>query len=300
MLEHGAGDLEKLQNVLGSLPVKGIPREHCPVTRENGYRAPYGKAFRISGQFWRQMNFFNDYNNPAPRPSVSAFIAANQADYDWLMAEFGDNEQRALRELKGDKRDYSGEYDDLPEEFIGKWLVISAGRPVSIRVKQDIVARTERQNSRIINDLTSETRMEPIWMQEFGDGEVVWNQHYAEAVGGECQIELVDYEEEEQPLWLPEPVDHSRIERVEYLQAASSEELSSYYSIGLGRDLTNSERLELMRERRWWGNPLSDDPLKYLIMPERRVLKAPKPDIVLPERPKRGWIITLEQEKYLN
>lgn len=300
MLEHDLIDLDKLQLFLDSLPLTESPLEHCPVTNEMGRRAPFGKAFRISGQFWVEKNFFNDYTGFKPSPSLEAFKDENRKHYSWLLDEFGGDEKRALKELVGDVEDFAGEYDDLPKEFMGKWLVVSPGRPVTVKVKENIIAWVERQNMGIIDDLTPETKKEPIIISDFGDREVIWNQYYANAILGECKIDLVDFEEEAEPLYVPEPVDQSKIEKVEYLQTPASHEYSEYYGRALGRKWSEEERLNFMRNRRRWGDPLSDDPLKDFVMPDQEVITPPRPKISHPEKPKRKWIIRPEEEKYLD
>jgi hypothetical protein len=297
-------DIDTAAKFLESLPLGDAPLEYCHVSKETGRKAPLGKAFRMTGQFWKEQDYSNYYENEAPLQSTALFIADNQEHYDWLLAEFGGDEERALEELRSDLKDNEFEFEDVPSEFTGKWLVVRLGNPLSVRVKQDPMVLAQRQTLGIVRPPEKDSYEDPIIMHDYGPLQLVWYQYCADGVVGKCNVELVDYEEPEESLFVPEPENTSQIELPEYLTPTpKSTEYPEYYRQVLGIELTEEGRLALMRSRRWERDiftgrrrTLSDDPLRHFLLPKRRVDTPKKREIVLPEREKRRWIIKPGQE----
>lgn len=289
---------------LDGLLLADAPLEYCHVSKETGRKAPIGKAFRMTGQFWLNQDHFNDYFNGPPLQSTALFIADHQEHYDWLLDEFGGNEEKALKELRKDKKDRDFDFEDVPSEFTGKWLVVRLGEPLSVRVKQNPIVWAERQTMAVIRPHGEDSDEDPLVLDNYGPLEVVWNQYCADGIVGKCSVELVDYEEPEESLFIPDTRDTSQIEKPEYLSPTpKSTEYPDYYREVFGIELTEEGRLELMRARRWerdivtgMRRTLAVDPLRHFLLPKRRVHTPSKPEIVRLEREPRRWIIKPGEE----
>jgi len=214
---------KEFSSLLGSLPLENCTRECNPVTKEWGWKAPEGKAFRISGQF--VVYYDADSSDMTTcRPLGSA---------DFLKEEYGKKYADFLEETEGDEDEalsllsnYVNEWDyGMPDKFFeGKWLMISPDFKQELQldeqnnlevpelmIKRDIEARADREYFGLIKDISPQSQTITEVFFESKEIQEHWSQDYASAVLGKCKIELVDCLEKEADFFVPAPIDSKQI-----------------------------------------------------------------------------------------
>lgn len=204
--------LEIFAKTLKDLPLEKCTREVCNLaTGEIAWKAPEGKAFKVTGQFevfFGQSDLETDYWS-MPQPSMEYLKTLYDKDYKRFLKQSNRNENEAIRLLIDDIQNggigpqiYG---DEMPVDFfIGKWLttfpnLTSKELPekLEIKVKNDIDAWCEKRFAHNIYDINPQSDI--ITSLSFESDAITehWKQYHAYLVLGKSKIQLVDYQEKE-------------------------------------------------------------------------------------------------------
>lgn len=200
-------DLKKLGPIIKDLPLEKCSFEQNPVTREWGWLAPKGTAFKVTGQFVVDADLTDPAypHNSHPLSSVDLIKSEYSELYKKFMDESNGDEKFALEELEREQ------YDDgilgLPEIFIGKWLTIDRD---TIRVKGPVELQYAALRTRMLPNITPDTdKITGVVFYDPGlDLDGNWIQEYAELKVEQSKIELVEVKEQE-GLFVVDPKDVS-------------------------------------------------------------------------------------------
>lgn len=203
---------------------RGLQLERCslrrnPVTGEVGWYGPRGYAFKIAGQFWLDSHVSDVWYRRAPQKSAEQLKARYAGRYQVFLERTNGNTELALELLVEDVGSYKGELE-VPESFVGKWLVISPNLDgsatllgagvqgkVALMVKDEIKAWYAHDRFKYLPDIAPESETVTSCIYDPSVGFVRWIQYYAEAVPGSCRIELVGVKEVRPELFVPSPVE---------------------------------------------------------------------------------------------
>ena len=201
---------EMIREIIKTLPLETCELKTDPVTGIRGWHAPEGKIFCINGRFEisadkSKGNFFS-YR---PVPSLARYIADNRKDYNIFLQETNGDGKEALMLLIDDLNDELNLPDDgPPTAFKGKWLNLDIGKSVSLIVRMEIDPYIEDMFIQVIDNLEPDNPNQKSWAWRTEGSKthqfVEWQQFYAKGDLGYCDIVLVDYEEPEKKLFIPE------------------------------------------------------------------------------------------------
>lgn len=277
--------------------VRGLPLEKCEyrtdlVTETEGWFAPMGHIFKIAGRFtvWRNGSPNNVSKYSRPTPSIEEYIAENQEQYDEILKEADVNQKKALEALLDDNDDkmyFSA--DDLPNQFKGKWLVIRTSKQIELSIRGEVKPYIENGFILRIDNLTPDSdKKNPLMCDTKGWKKyqfAEWDQLQANANLGFCKIELVEYEEPEKTLLVPENNNDQKIQLPipEESRMSTDDEIYMHERYVAKKKLSDEER-EYMRKRliqysrgkRFLESRYSDDPLRDFIFPKNlNILRVP-------------------------
>ena len=277
--------------LLTSLPISEAPLERCRVTENIGRHAPFGKAFRLTGQFSvREVNP-HPFTEMRPQQSIDSLIAEKQKNYDYpLLEEFGSDKEAVVDALREDRRNYIDEDEEFPNDFIGKWLTVSVGDPLVVRVLTEPFVTFKPQTG-VLNGITKDT----IFVSDTGQIDVSWEQYYAEVENGEAKVELVDYNEQHTSLFIPVEKDKSKLEKLLLGGPPTFAQWIKYYENVWGA-FPEDNRWYWIRKYRNEGIPFADDPLRDFEFNLGSVARLKKRAIIKPEKSKHRRIIRPGQE----
>jgi hypothetical protein len=259
--------VEELFNAVGSmlkdLPFTDCTREQNTITGEWAFRAPEGKAFRVTGRFQIDSDQSDAIYMFRPIESFDLYVARNPQRFQDLLVRNNGDEEAALDEYKWDNDDE--EWMDVPKYFDGKLLVvlpdISAAFKVehsktdspSVMVKKDVVATYEHDYF-IKLDGVRGSRGETVFYEP-ATGQNVWTQTFATVVVGFSRIEMVDFEDVQPDLFIPEekPKEIEIVSFPETTIRGTSFEYAKLYR------LTEEERIDAMLRCARFGLPFDDD-----------------------------------------
>jgi len=184
-----------------------------PITKKNGWKAPEGKAFKITGQFELEKEL-------KPNDDIQWGV---KLSFDKLTTEHPNEYKKFLDETLGDEKsaiqlliEYF-EYDEFmyaeneipPSFFIGKWLMFNhnyKNQEISISINQINSWFKYEEDICEIEDIDprSTFRTPCMWIQKHK--RFSWQRDSASAILNKCKIELIDFLEEKN-LYVPKPED---------------------------------------------------------------------------------------------
>jgi hypothetical protein len=265
---------EFVQEILRNIPLETCTLETDPVTGIEGWHAPYGKAFQITGRFIIFSNTSaGDFSVCRPIPSEEEYISMYHEQYESFLKETQGDQEEAVSLLIDDNDDELY-LDYPPTSFEGKWLNLEqyGGNQIKLDVREDIQPYIDDGFFLAINNLTPDgDKKNPLFCTTDGMKQfqfVQWHQEYAEVCLGFCTIQLIDYNEPERTLFSPEKKDDAEntILVAEEGSGVTSDDLISSYEELMKITLTDEEREQMRKEQiqlhREVCRPLKDDPLR--------------------------------------
>lgn len=258
--------------------LRNLPLERCILekeflTEEQGWHAPEGYAFRITGDFTVFYNSSEITHVWRPQDSKARIIASNPELYAEFLEETGEDSEEAFSLLLRDVDEGLGE---AVEELTGPWLVFGKD---FIKVAEDPEIEYDRDYYQHIDNITpgAEKPMPVTFMAN--QGVVIWIQRYAEPEIPDFQIEFVEVELPPKALYIPKPASRELEIPWELQMGWDSKTGAEILKMHYGITLTEEQRLQLMRARRQEGRPYQDDPLRNFILPRRPIPE----NLILPE-----------------
>lgn len=188
-----------------------------PITKKNGWKAPEGKAFKITGQFELE-------DELQPDDVITNTQRISQLSFDKLKTEHPNEYKKFLDETFGDEKsaiqlliEYFG-YDEFmyaeneipPSFFIGKWLMFDhnyKNQEILISINQiNSWFKYEEDICEIADiDPRSTFRTPCMWIQRHK--RFSWQRDSASAILNQCKIELIEFLEENNNLYIPKSKD---------------------------------------------------------------------------------------------
>lgn len=91
------GLFQAVNEMLSSVSLQGCTWETSPVTQESGWKAPKGKAFRITGKFKIDSDQSDIVYWSQPIDSYDLYIARDPDRYQELLAENNGDEEATIK-----------------------------------------------------------------------------------------------------------------------------------------------------------------------------------------------------------
>jgi hypothetical protein len=280
---------EALQQILRGLPLETCEYTTDPETNEDGWHAPQGYIFRMSGRFTLQTDQSPTcMSHDMPLESTEMYIAEHQERYNELFIQTHGDKKQAFELLIENDSDLFGY--TLPVTFEGKWLTADNSKWRYLNVREEVQPYVNDSFIGQIKNISPDKNKEtPLIFSTKGMPQhtfVEWKQLYVQADLGFCTVELVPYEEPEPVLSIPDmKADDTTIQLP--LGSTTNNESVMYieaYEIRYGVKFTEAEKLDYIRWRRERGVPFADDPLRDFVFSDNlKILHVAESD---PSQPK--------------
>jgi len=258
------GLFQAVNEMIGRLPLQDCTWETNPVTRETGWKAPHGKAFKITGSFGLDTDGPDIAYCVQPLDSFDLYISRDSVRYQELLAENNGNQEAALRAYKHHNDD---DWIDIPDLFEGKWLIMKPEpkngqfkldekgemRAPQIMVKGDVISTYEHDLFGILKGIHGPRGESVPYSLE--TGEIVWHRYQATAVIGSSRIELVDFQDIEPEFFIPD----EKPKEIEIVSFPESTGRGTSFEYALRYRLTEEERIDAKLRMARWKHPFDDD-----------------------------------------